>query len=55
MRELGLKSRIRKAFTPTTTQANPAKSPAPNTLNRDFTATTPNRKWVTDITRKHRT
>ena len=50
MRELGLKSCIRKAFTPTTTQVDPAKSPAPNTLNRDFTATAPNRKWVTDIT-----
>ena len=50
MRELGLKSCVRKAFTPTTTQVDPAKSPAPNTLDRDFTATAPNRKWVTDIT-----
>jgi putative transposase len=50
MRELGLKSRVAKAFTPTTTQADPAKRPAPNTLDRDFTATAPNRKWVTDIT-----
>jgi putative transposase len=50
MRELGLQSRIRKAFTPTTTQVDPTKSPAPNTLDRDFTATAPNRKWVTDIT-----
>ena len=50
MRELGLKSRVRKAFTPTTTQVDPTKSPAPNTLQRDFTATAPNRKWVTDIT-----
>jgi putative transposase len=50
MRELGLKSRIRTAFVPTTTQVDPAKSPAPNTLNRDFTAPAPNRKWVTDIT-----
>jgi putative transposase len=50
MRDLGLKSRIRTRFTPTTTQADPSRSPAPNTLNRDFTATAPNRKWVTDIT-----
>jgi putative transposase len=50
MRELGLKSRVTKAFTPTTTQADPSKQPAPNTLDRDFTATAPNRKWVTDIT-----
>jgi putative transposase len=49
MRELGLKSRVRKAFVPTTTQVDPTNSPAPNTLNRDFTATAPNRKWVTDI------
>ncbi len=50
MRELGLKSRIRKRFTPTTTQADSSRLPAPNTLARDFTATAPNRKWVTDIT-----
>ncbi|MBC8036571.1 MAG: IS3 family transposase [Rhizobiales bacterium] len=50
MRELGLKSRISRAFTPTTTQADPAKQPAPNQLAQDFTATAPNRKWVTDIT-----
>ena len=50
MRELGLQSRVRKAFTPTTTQVDPTKSPAPNSLNRDFTATAPNRKWVSDIT-----
>lgn len=50
MRELGLASRISKAFAPTTTQADPLKQPAPNKLARDFTATAPNRKWVTDIT-----
>ena len=50
MREMGLKSRISKAFTPTTTQADPTKSPAPNRLDRDFTAQRPNQKWVTDIT-----
>ena len=50
MREMGLKSRISQAFTPTTTQADPTKSPAPNKLARDFTAERPNEKWVTDIT-----
>ena len=50
MREMGLKSRVSKAFTPTTTQADPTKSPAPNTLERDFTAERPNQKWVTDVT-----
>ncbi len=50
MRELGLTSRVSKAFTPTTTQADPTKQPAPNKLDRDFTAEAPNRKWVTDIT-----
>jgi putative transposase len=49
MRELGLKSRVRRAFTPTTTKSDPTKQPAPNVLNRDFTADVPNRKWVTDI------
>ena len=47
---MGLKSRVRKTFTPTTTQADPSKRPAPNTLDRDFTAERPNQKWVTDIT-----
>jgi putative transposase len=50
MRELGLKSRVTQSFTSTTTQADPTKQPAPNKLNRDFTAPAPNRKWVTDIT-----
>ena len=49
MRDMGLASRVSKAFTPTTTQADPTKQPAPNVLERDFTATRPNRKWVTDI------
>ena len=50
MREMGLKSRVCKAFKPTTTQADPTKRPAENKLNQDFTADEPNRKWVTDIT-----
>lgn len=50
MRELGLSSCVRKAFQPTTTQADPTKPPAGNKLAQDFTADAPNRKWVTDIT-----
>jgi putative transposase len=50
MREMGLKSRVCKRFTPTTTQSDPTKQPAANRLDRDFTADAPNRKWVTDIT-----
>ena len=50
MREMGLQSCVTRRFTPTTTQADPTKQPAPNTLDRDFTADAPNRKWVTDIT-----
>lgn len=50
MREMGLKSRVCKRFNPTTTQTDPTKQPAENTLDRDFTADAPNRKWVTDIT-----
>ena len=30
--------------------ADPTREPAPNTLDRDFTAVAPNQKWVTDIT-----
>jgi hypothetical protein len=44
---MGLKSRVSKAFRPTTTQTDPTKRPAPNVLDRDFTATRPNQKWVT--------
>lgn len=51
MKELGIRSKIsRKSFRPTTTQVDPSKRPAANVLNREFTATAPNQKWVTDIT-----
>jgi putative transposase len=50
MRKMGLKSRVSRRFRPTTTQVDPARPVAPNTLARDFTAEAPNRKWVTDIT-----
>ena len=48
--ELGLKSKVRKRFRPTTTIVDPSKKPASNVLDRDFTASAPNRKWVADIT-----
>ena len=50
MRELGLKSKVHKAFTPMTTTSDPSKRPAENLLDQDFTANGPNQKWVTDIT-----
>jgi putative transposase len=50
MRRLGLRSKVKKGFRPTTTKADPSKRPAPNTLDRCFAAEGPNRKWVTDIT-----
>ena len=50
MHEMGLKSRVRKRFTPTTTKADPSKQPAANVLARGFAALGPNQKWVTDIT-----
>ena len=51
MKELGILSKVgQKVFRPTTTQVDPSKQPAANTLDREFTATAPNQKWVTDIT-----
>lgn len=50
MREMGLKSCVSRRFKPTTTQTDPTKQPAPNLLDRQFTADGPNRRWVTDIT-----
>jgi len=50
MRENGPEKPVSQAFTPTRTQADPTKQPAPNTLDRDFAPEAPNRKWVTDIT-----
>lgn len=49
MAERELIARKKKRFV-VTTVADPSKRPAPNVLNRDFTADGPNRKWVSDIT-----
>jgi len=49
MRQIGIRgaSRSRKRFT---TKADPAAVRAPDLVNRDFTATGPNQKWVADFT-----
>lgn len=49
MRALGLQARPRGRFR-TTTKANPKHPVAPNLLNRQFAASRPNERWVTDIT-----
>lgn len=50
MRENGLRSCVSKKFRVTTTDSNHAHPVAPNVLNQVFTASAPNRVWVTDIT-----
>ena len=49
MRNIGLYSRIKRKFI-VTTDSDHLLPVAKNLLNRDFTATAPNRKWVADIT-----
>lgn len=49
MVQRGLIARKRRRFV-STTKADPSKQPAPNVLNREFSADGPNRKWVSDIT-----
>lgn len=49
MRERGLSARPRKHRTRTTDSTH-EQPVAPNLLNREFTATAPNTKWVADIT-----
>ena len=49
MRDIGLYSRIKRKFI-VTTDSEHLLPVAKNLLNRDFTATAPNRKWVADIT-----
>jgi transposase InsO family protein len=45
-----LVARQRSKTRPKTTQDQPGAVPAPNLLAQDFSASTPNQKWVTDIT-----
>lgn len=49
LRSLGLAVATTRRFR-RTTLANPAHGAAPNTLARDFRASGPNERWVTDIT-----
>jgi putative transposase len=48
MKYLGLRAKAKKKFK-VTTDSKHNLPVAPNLLNRDFTATTPNQKWVGDI------
>ena len=48
LRNLGLNGRPRRRWR-TTTKANPTHPVAGNVLERDFTASRPNERWVTDI------
>ena len=49
MRGSGIRARTRRSYRQTT-KADPKHEKAPNILARDFTATRPNERWVTDIT-----
>jgi putative transposase len=49
MREAGIAGAQPKRFM-TTTKADPSHAVEENVLDRDFTATRPNERWVTDIT-----
>jgi transposase InsO family protein len=48
MRHLGLRAKAKKKYK-VTTDSKHSLPVAPNVLNRDFTATAPNQKWVGDI------
>ena len=52
MRQAGLQGAfLRKKWRTSSTRQNPAATPAPDLVNRDFTASAPNRLWVADATR----
>jgi putative transposase len=50
MQALGISALPKKSRKPQSTKSNPKARFAPNLLNRDFTASAPNTKWVTDCT-----
>jgi transposase InsO family protein len=50
MRAMGLSGRKPRRWRVNTTQVDPSHPVVANVLNRDFTATRPNERWVTDIT-----
>lgn len=49
MRDTGLFVRPARRFVPRTTDSEHGHPVAPNVLDRDFTATAPNQKWVSDL------
>jgi len=50
MRESGQQSRMRRRFRVVTTDSKHKHPVAPNVLERDFTATAPDQKWLADMT-----
>ena len=50
MSENGLSARPKSTWRCVTTQPDPSHAVAENELDRDFTATDVNQKWVTDVT-----
>jgi len=50
MKSKGLRSMIARKFKVCTTDSNHDKEVSTNILNREFTATAPSEKWVSDIT-----
>jgi len=50
MRKNGLSAHPKRAWRCVTTQSDPTHSVAENVLDRDFSATDVNEKWVTDVT-----
>jgi transposase InsO family protein len=50
MREQGIRAKSKRKYVPRTTDGAHAHPVAPNTLNRDFAADLPDRKWAADIT-----
>jgi putative transposase len=50
MRAAGIRSKTIRKFRPSTTQSRHGHEPAPNIIARDFSATGPDQKWLSDIT-----
>jgi transposase InsO family protein len=50
MKSMGIRSIISKKFKVCTTESDHPYAPSKNLLDRDFTATRPGEKWVSDIT-----
>jgi putative transposase len=51
MRQAGLQGAFMRKRRGSSTRRDPAATPAPDLVNRDFTAPAPNRLWVADISR----